>query len=159
MYNDYQRDEKNTLLIFWLCIKLVNKFTLDNTKDEGVLKLEKLESEGKYKKLNIQQMIAEKKKSANIGNTTEKLIPGILFGIAAISVFTTIGILITLLSETILFFKEVPFLDFFTGTKLKPLGDNAVFGVLPLLTGTLISTCDCDDCGNSYRCHDGCFLK
>jgi phosphate transport system permease protein len=63
-----------------------------------------------------------------------------LLGIAAISILTTIGILLTLLTETINFFREVPFLDFFTGTQLKPLGENAVFGVLPLLTGTLIST-------------------
>ena len=31
-------------------------------------------------------------------------------------------------------------MDFFTGTVLKPLGDNAQFGILPLVTGTLIST-------------------
>lgn len=107
---------------------------------KGVLQLERAVAEGKHKKLNIQQLIAEKKKSSSIGNYTERLIPGILFTIAAISVLTTIGILFTLLRETILFFKDVPFLDFFTGTKLKPLGDEAVFGVLPLLNGTLIST-------------------
>jgi phosphate transport system permease protein len=91
-------------------------------------------------KLNVRDMIQEKKKTKSINNYTEKLIPKVLFGIAAISVFTTIGIVLTLLTETIAFFKEVPFIDFFTGTKLKPLGENAVFGVLPLLTGTLIST-------------------
>lgn len=96
--------------------------------------------EAKYKKLNIQQLIAEKKGSSNISNSTEKMIPGILFCISAISVLTTIGILFTLLTETVIFFQKVPFLDFFTGTKLKPLGDDAVFGVLPLLTGTLLST-------------------
>ncbi len=96
--------------------------------------------EAKYKKLNIQQLIAEKKGSSNISNSTEKMIPGLLFCISAISVLTTIGILFTLLTETVIFFQKVPFLDFFTGTKLKPLGDDAVFGVLPLLTGTLLST-------------------
>ncbi|NMD71857.1 phosphate ABC transporter permease subunit PstC [Bacillus sp. DNRA2] len=94
----------------------------------------------KHKSLNVQQMIQEKKKSSSVTNTTEKLIPGILFGISAISVLTTIGILITLLTETVHFFAKVSFLDFFTGTELKPLGDHAVFGVLPLLTGTLLST-------------------
>ncbi|RHW41054.1 phosphate ABC transporter permease subunit PstC [Neobacillus notoginsengisoli] len=92
------------------------------------------------KKLNISGLIQEKKKSPSIGNFTEKLIPKILFGIAAISVLTTIGIVLTLLTETVLFFKEVPFLDFFTGTKLKPLGKDAVFGILPLLTGTVLSS-------------------
>ena len=90
--------------------------------------------------LNVREIIQEKKRTKSITNTTEKLIPKILFGIAAISVFTTIGIVLTLLTETIAFFRAVPFIDFFTGTKLKPLGENAVFGVLPLLTGTLIST-------------------
>nr|WP_318508403.1 phosphate ABC transporter permease subunit PstC [Bacillus sp. T3] len=102
--------------------------------------MEKSVPEAKYKKLNIQQLIAEKKGSSNISNSTEKMIPGLLFCISAISVLTTIGILFTLLTETVIFFQKVPFLDFFTGTKLKPLGDDAVFGVLPLLTGTLLST-------------------
>ncbi len=38
------------------------------------------------------------------------------------------------------FFREVSFVEFFTGTVLKPLGQNAQFGVLPLLTGTLLSS-------------------
>lgn len=92
------------------------------------------------KKLNVREIIQQKKKSRSVNNYTEKLIPKILFGIAAISVFTTIGIVLTLITETIAFFKDVPFIDFFTGTELKPLGENAVFGVLPLLTGTIIST-------------------
>ena len=35
--------------------------------------------------------------------------------------FNNCGIIFTLLSETIEFFKRVPFVDFFTGTILKPL--------------------------------------
>ena len=85
-------------------------------------------------------MIVQNKKAASVSRYTEKLIPKFLFAIATISVLTTIGILFTLLTETVLFFKEVPFLDFFTGTKLKPLGAEATFGILPLLTGTIISS-------------------
>lgn len=107
---------------------------------KGVLHLAKSVVHDSDKKTNVREMIQEKKKTRSVSNYTEKLIPKILFGIAAISVFTTIGIVLTLLTETIAFFKDVPFIDFFTGTKLKPLGENAVFGVLPLLTGTLIST-------------------
>jgi phosphate transport system permease protein len=107
---------------------------------KGVLHLAKSVVHDTGKKTNVREMIQEKKKTRSVSNYTEKLIPKILFGIAAISVFTTIGIVLTLLTETIAFFKDVPFIDFFTGTKLKPLGENAVFGVLPLLTGTLIST-------------------
>ncbi|WP_174734116.1 phosphate ABC transporter permease subunit PstC [Mesobacillus harenae] len=102
---------------------------------EGVLKLQNTKTN-----LNIRDLIEEKKKSKSVGNLTEKFIPGFLFTIAVISILTTIGIMLTLLTETIMFFKEVPILDFFTGTNLKPLGAEATFGILPLLTGTIIST-------------------
>lgn len=107
---------------------------------KGVLHLAKSTVQHGNKTLNVRDIIQQKKKSRSVNNYTEKLIPKILFGIAAISVLTTIGIVLTLITETIAFFKDVPFIDFFTGTQLKPLGENAVFGVLPLLTGTIIST-------------------
>jgi phosphate transport system permease protein len=108
--------------------------------EKGFSILDKTLDHKSGKPIKVSELIQEKKKSKNFNQTFEKLIPGILLGIAAISILTTIGILLTLLTETINFFREVPFLDFFTGTQLKPLGENAVFGVLPLLTGTLIST-------------------
>lgn len=107
---------------------------------KGVLHLAKSTVQHGNKTLNVREIIQQKKKSRSVNNYTEKFIPKILFGIAAISVLTTIGIVLTLITETIAFFKDVPFIDFFTGTQLKPLGENAVFGVLPLLTGTIIST-------------------
>lgn len=85
-------------------------------------------------------MIQQNKETISIANIVEKVIPNLLLVIAIISVFTTVGILITLVSETVLFFKEVSFIEFFTGTILKPLGQNAQFGVLPLIMGTLISS-------------------
>lgn len=88
----------------------------------------------------VRKMIEENKKTASFTNVVEKIIPKTLFVIAVISILTTLGILVTLLSETVAFFKEISFIEFFTGTVLKPLGQNAQFGVLPLLTGTLISS-------------------
>ncbi|WP_407652114.1 phosphate ABC transporter permease subunit PstC [Aquibacillus koreensis] len=85
-------------------------------------------------------MIEKNKNSFSIATITEKTIPYFLLGIATISILTTIGIVFTLLSETISFFQAVPFWDFYTGTTLKPLGDDAQFGILPLLTGTILST-------------------
>jgi phosphate transport system permease protein len=111
-----------------------------NEELKGVFHLAKSAMHDHDRKMSVRKLIQEKKKSRSVNNYTEKMIPKVLFGIAAISVFTTIGIVLTLLTETIAFFKDVPFIDFFTGTKLKPLGENAVFGVLPLLTGTLLST-------------------
>ncbi|WP_404443673.1 phosphate ABC transporter permease subunit PstC [Sutcliffiella horikoshii] len=90
--------------------------------------------------INVRELINEKKTTLNINRFIEAFVPKFLLVIATISIFTTLGIIFTLLFETVEFFKRVPFLEFFTGTVLKPLGENAQFGVIPLLTGTLISS-------------------
>lgn len=46
----------------------------------------------------------------------------------------------TLLTETIAFFQQVSFGEFFTGKILKPLSQNPEFGILPLINGTIISS-------------------
>lgn len=94
----------------------------------------------KADKMNIRDMIDQNQRGNSIRRKIERLIPIFLTLIASISVLTTIGIIWTLLSETVEFFKRVPFLDFFTGTVLKPLSQNPEFGVLPLLMGTVISS-------------------
>lgn len=90
--------------------------------------------------LNIRALIDQRRKSKTIKKIREKLIPIILFVIAAISVLTTVGIIYTLLSETINFFKAIPIMEFLTGTVLKPLSQNPEYGVLPLVAGTIISS-------------------
>ena len=62
---------------------------------------------------------------------------GVLFVCAAVSVLTTAGIIVTLLGETLQFFREVPVVDFLTGTKWTPLFASKSFGVLPLVNGTI----------------------
>ncbi len=89
---------------------------------------------------SVRFLIEQKRSSRSVKNTFEKCIPTLLFLIASVSVLTTIGIVFTLLSETIEFFKRVPIADFFTGTVLKPLSQNPQFGVLPLLLGTITSS-------------------
>lgn len=69
-----------------------------------------------------------------------KLMPILLFLCAIVSVLTTIGIVITLLSETLNFFKTIPIFDFLFGTRWSALIEPKQFGVLPLLTGTLMIT-------------------
>lgn len=78
-----------------------------------------------------------KKKKLRI---TEYIMPVLLFLCAIISVFTTIGIVYTLFSESIAFFNEISLVDFFTGTKWAPLIAPTSFGVLPLLAGTFMVT-------------------
>ena len=57
---------------------------------------------------------------------------------AAISVLTTLGILFSLLKETTGFFTEVPVWDFLFGTEWTPKFIPQNFGVLPLVTGTVL---------------------
>jgi phosphate transport system permease protein len=68
----------------------------------------------------------------------EPLIERALLFCALVSVATTFGIVAVLLVETVEFFREVPVLEFVTGTVWTPLFANPQFGVLPLVTGTLL---------------------
>ncbi|ANE48368.1 phosphate ABC transporter permease [Paenibacillus swuensis] len=68
------------------------------------------------------------------------LMPKLLAFFAGISVLTTVGIVAILLTESAGFFREVPVWDFLTGTRWEPLFANPSFGVLPLISGTLMIT-------------------
>ncbi|QHS22768.1 phosphate ABC transporter permease subunit PstC [Virgibacillus sp. MSP4-1] len=68
----------------------------------------------------------------------EKLVPVFLFLCAIISILTTLGILYTLVSSAVTFFSEVSFSEFFLNTDWKPWSGS--FGILPLITGTLLIT-------------------
>ena len=65
---------------------------------------------------------------------------------AAAAIFVTIGIVASLLFETIRFFKEVPITDFLFGTSWSPqtamradqVGSAGAFGIVPLITGTML---------------------
>lgn len=59
---------------------------------------------------------------------------------ALLSVLITIGIVVALVIPAIEFFREVPIMDFLTGTRWAPTFSNQSFGVLPLVTGTLWTT-------------------
>lgn len=68
----------------------------------------------------------------------EKIIEIILILFASISIFTTIGIVFSLMFETVIFFSEVSIIEFFTSIRWSPVFDPPSFGVLPLITGTLL---------------------
>jgi len=61
-----------------------------------------------------------------------------LFLSAAASVLITVGIIAALLVETLAFLREVPVLEFLLGTEWTPLFSEKKFGVLPLVSGTLL---------------------
>jgi phosphate transport system permease protein len=69
---------------------------------------------------------------------TEWFIEKLLFLCAALSVFTTAGIIIVLAVETFGFLREVSIVEFLTGTEWTPLFANKRFGVLPLVAGTVL---------------------
>lgn len=68
----------------------------------------------------------------------EWIIERLLFVCAALSVLTTAGIIMVLAIETYEFLREVPLLDFLTGTVWTPLFSDQKFGVLPLVAGTML---------------------
>jgi phosphate transport system permease protein len=70
----------------------------------------------------------------------EAAIKGLLALCALVSVATTVGIVVALFLPAFEFFQEVSFVDYVTGTEWAPLFLQASFGVLPLVTGTLIVT-------------------
>jgi len=90
--------------------------------------------------VDVRKTIEEKRKNSKLA-FIEKIIPYLLFFAAFISVLTTVGILVTLTFETVQFFQNVSFREFFLQPELKPLNpSDPKFSILPLLTGTLLST-------------------
>ena len=73
-------------------------------------------------------------------NWKERLIEAILLGAATISVLTTLGIVYVLVSESYSFFQNVSIIDFLTDTQWTPLFDDAHFGIMVLISGTLVSS-------------------
>jgi len=70
----------------------------------------------------------------------ERVIEFVLFLAACVSVATTIGIVVILLKESLIFFQQVSLWDFLTDTQWTPLFADAHYGILPLLSGTLVSS-------------------
>src|SRR5688572_15480968 len=70
----------------------------------------------------------------------EKIIEGILFLCAAVSILTTIGILWVLISESAVFFTHVPITEFLFDTQWTPLFADKHFGILPLVSGTMLTS-------------------
>lgn len=69
----------------------------------------------------------------------EQAIRSLLFLCALVSVVTTAGIILVLFGETVLFFREVSIVKFFTDTVWTPQFEaDRHFGILPLACGTFV---------------------
>lgn len=74
--------------------------------------------------------------------TGEKLIVAALFVCGALSIATTLGIVVVLFVDAAAFFRRIPVSEFLTATAWTPFGgeESGTFGVQPLLRGTLLVT-------------------
>jgi phosphate transport system permease protein len=71
---------------------------------------------------------------------SERIIEWLLKGSAIVTILTTVGIIWVLLSESLSFFQEVSLVDFLTDDQWTPLFANKHFGIMPLVSGTLLTT-------------------
>lgn len=70
----------------------------------------------------------------------ERFIQAWLFLAALSAVAVTIAIVVILVYESQAFFEHVSLWDFLTDTQWTPLFSDAHYGILPLVTGTLVTT-------------------
>jgi len=65
---------------------------------------------------------------------------GVLFIAASLSVLVTAGIVYILLYDSVLFFQQVSIVDFLTDTEWTPVFERPRFGIMTLVSGTLMTT-------------------
>ncbi|WP_017316577.1 phosphate ABC transporter permease subunit PstC [Mastigocladopsis repens] len=75
-----------------------------------------------------------------IRDVRERVIEVLLFLAAFSSVATTISIVVLLIYESVEFFRNVSIVKFLTDTQWTPLFADAHYGILPLISGTLVTT-------------------
>jgi len=81
-------------------------------------------------------------------NRVETVVRWALVGASSIAVFTTIGIVFSVLFEAMQFFQKVPVTEFLFGTNWSPqtairadqVGSSGSFGAVPLFAGTMLIT-------------------
>ncbi len=79
-------------------------------------------------------------------NQVERLVQWFLIGCSSIAIFTTIGIVLSVLFEAIRFFRIIPITDFLFGLEWSPqmairadqVGSSGAFGAIPVFLGTAV---------------------
>lgn len=83
-----------------------------------------------------------RRRSALRGALTERAAGWLFFACAVMSILTTFGIVGSLLSQALGFFREIPLWEFLFGTTWSPIlkdaEGNRHYGVLPLVSGTVL---------------------
>jgi len=81
-------------------------------------------------------------------NRVERVVRWFLIAASSIAIFTTVGIVLSVLFEAIRFFQKVPVTEFLFGLNWSPqtairadqVGSSGSFGAVPLFTGTMLIT-------------------
>lgn len=71
---------------------------------------------------------------------TEQIIKFVFGSFAVLSIGTTVGIVLSLIYETIEFFAEVPLWDYLTDTQWTPLFTNPQYGIFVLISATVLTS-------------------
>ncbi len=79
-------------------------------------------------------------------NAVERVVTVFLIASSTVAIFTTLGIVLSVLFESLRFFQQVPITEFLFGLKWSPqtalradqVGSSGAFGAVPLFTGTLL---------------------
>jgi len=72
--------------------------------------------------------------------TKERIIEKLLQFSAWVTILTTLGIIAILAKETFSFFRKISLFDFLTDTQWTPLFTDKHFGIMPLLSGTILTS-------------------
>ena len=81
-------------------------------------------------------------------NAVERILKGILITCSTVAILTTVGIVLSVLFESVRFFQAVPITDFLFGLDWSPqiairadqAGSSGAFGAVPLFAGTMLIT-------------------
>ncbi|QLD86929.1 phosphate ABC transporter permease subunit PstC [Natronomonas halophila] len=81
-------------------------------------------------------------RSGTIDRLRERSYSGFFLACATVTLLTTLAIFLTLLSDAVAFFIEYNVIEFLTGLEWSPnpRGDGYIFGIIPLLIGTIVVT-------------------
>lgn len=79
-------------------------------------------------------------------NSVERIFLAVLIACSAVAILTTVGIVFSVIFETLRFFAKVPVTDFLFGTQWSPqtamradqVGSSGAFGAVPLFIGTTL---------------------
>ena len=93
--------------------------------------------------LLIRRMISPELRARN---KVERIIMWLLVGCSTIAIFTTVGIVLSVLFEAIRFFRIIPLTEFLFGLEWSPqmairadqVGSSGAFGAIPVFAGTLM---------------------